>query len=649
MTFRRWNALFPLVVFRPWRDSGTNSRVFRALVVAAAIVTSAALGTRPALAPGDTNGTPLPPHPMLTDFGLTREQVPERVYLVRTRAALREDVGVIVHAQRGRFALVSGPPAAIARLRAIPAEVMTVDLSTYAPPAPSRVWRPVTEANPTVQREVDNVTWTGVLSKIQMLVDFGPRRDCDPCILTGAVPDTLEAFFRGLGLDVVQQEYRLYHLVYCDPRPTGRNVIATQRGVDYPDSIIVISAHYDSYRGPGADDNASGVAAVMTAAELLSRHRFAYTIQYICFGNEEYCGCGSRYYVDQLYRDHVNLIGALNFDMIGFWKQGVVFDLEVEASATSAWLAAAFVNAAELYTDTPCDTHITNIGMSDNYQFWMRGYSALNLEEAWIGPDGDLNPHWHQKDDVIRYLHPGITVANTRAAVAGLATLARLLNVRAVVDIDPKSLNPRSQGRWITARIELPAEHDLREVDMSSIRLNKAVAAEIHPPAIGDADEDGVPDLMVKFSRGEVVGVLGEGELGEGENALLTVSGSVGGECFEGCDTIRVLWSVGREEAAAMDREPSNQIELVQNFPNPFNPTTTMSFFLPEKTRAVLSIYDVEGRLVITLVDDTSDEGLREVVWDGKDANGSQVGSGVYFYRLKAGSQTLTKTMVLLK
>ncbi len=644
MASRRWNALFAPVVFRQWRLFRTNSRVFRALVVAAAIVTCAALGAKTALAPSDTHGTPPSPHPLLAEFGLSGEDLPGLVYVVRTPGTIRADVGVIVHARRGGCALVSGPPEAIARLRALQAEVVAVDLSAYPRPAPARVWRRVTAADPVIQEAVDSVSWEGVLPKIQMLVDFGRRMDCAPAMLTGAVPESLAVFFRGLGLDVALQEYDVPYFVYCTQDPTGHNVIATQKGVDYPDSIFVICAHYDSYRGPGADDNATGVAAVMTAAELLSRHRFAYTIQYVCFGNEEYCGCGSRDFVERAYRDHVNLIGALNFDMIGYWRKGKVFDLEVEANAHSVWLAEALVNAAELYTDTPCDTHVSNIGLSDESSFWRYGYSALLNTEAWITREGDFNPHWHTRDDLIRYVHPDFTVANTRVAVAALATLARLSKIRAVVDISPKSLNPSSGGRWITGRIELPAEYDPLQVDMSSIRLNETVAAEPHPATVGDADKNGDPDLMVKFSRMEVVGVLGKGE-----SAQLRVSGSVGGECFEGCDTIRVVWSAGREEGAAMDSAPPNQIELFQNFPNPFNPTTTISFYLPEKTRAVLSIYNVDGRVVTTLVDDTLDERHREVTWDGKDASGSPVSSGVYFYRLTAGNSTLTKKMVLLR
>ena len=70
---------------------------------------------------------------------------------------------------------------------------------------------------------------------------------------------------------------------------------------------------------------------------------------------------------------------------------------------------------------------------------------------------------------------------------------------------------------------------------------------------------------------------------------------------------------------------------------------------MPQRTTAKLAIYSIEGKLVTTLVDDTMDPVLKEVGWDGKDAHGNQVSTGVYFYRLTAGNRTLTKKMVLLK
>jgi hypothetical protein len=94
---------------------------------------------------------------------------------------------------------------------------------------------------------------------------------------------------------------------------------------------------------------------------------------------------------------------------------------------------------------------------------------------------------------------------------------------------------------------------------------------------------------------------------------------------------------------------PSVAFALEQNHPNPFNPTTTISFTLPEKVHANLSIYNIEGKLVRTLVDDVMDAGSKNVTWDGTAAPGKPVSSGVYFYRLKAGKEVLTRKMVLIQ
>lgn len=94
---------------------------------------------------------------------------------------------------------------------------------------------------------------------------------------------------------------------------------------------------------------------------------------------------------------------------------------------------------------------------------------------------------------------------------------------------------------------------------------------------------------------------------------------------------------------------PTTRLTLDQNSPNPFNPTTTIAFTLPQKTSVNLSVFNLEGKLVRTLVDGILEEGFKEYQWDGEDARGFPVSSGVYFYRLKVGNRTLTKKMTLVK
>jgi len=77
--------------------------------------------------------------------------------------------------------------------------------------------------------------------------------------------------------------------------------------------------------------------------------------------------------------------------------------------------------------------------------------------------------------------------------------------IPATVDIDPDTLNLKSKGRWITAYIELPEGYDVNDINVSTVRLNDTIAAEQHPAEVGDHDEDGIPDLMVKFDRRAVI------------------------------------------------------------------------------------------------------------------------------------------------
>ena len=88
---------------------------------------------------------------------------------------------------------------------------------------------------------------------------------------------------------------------------------------------------------------------------------------------------------------------------------------------------------------------------------------------------------------------------------------------------------------------------------------------------------------------------------------------------------------------------------LGQCYPNPFNPATTIRFTLGEAVRVRLRIYDVSGRFVRELTDGRRGAGQHSETWDGMDQAGRGVSSGVYFYRLEAGSFIETKKMVLAR
>ncbi len=95
--------------------------------------------------------------------------------------------------------------------------------------------------------------------------------------------------------------------------------------------------------------------------------------------------------------------------------------------------------------------------------------------------------------------------------------------------------------------------------------------------------------------------------------------------------------------------QPVATAELHSAYPNPFNPTTTISFSLKEKQQFSLDIYDIKGRHVTTLAEGLGDKGLNSVIWKGIDSNGKSVNSGVYFCRLKTTDSSLTTKLTLLK
>ncbi len=103
-------------------------------------------------------------------------------------------------------------------------------------------------------------------------------------------------------------------------------------------------------------------------------------------------------------------------------------------------------------------------------------------------------------------------------------------------------------------------------------------------------------------------------------------------------------------DPTAVGDGPSSGFALEQNVPNPFNPATTIRYRVPvDGTQVTISVYDAVGRRVRTLVDERRPAGSGSVVWNGVDERGASAASGVYFYRMQAGSYDRTRKMVMLK
>jgi hypothetical protein len=101
------------------------------------------------------------------------------------------------------------------------------------------------------------------------------------------------------------------------------------------------------------------------------------------------------------------------------------------------------------------------------------------------------------------------------------------------------------------------------------------------------------------------------------------------------------------------DNQENNEVSIprltANNYPNPFNPETTISYYVPKETDVEIAIFNCKGQKVSTLVNEVISSGTHNVLWSGNDGNGKQVTSGVYFYRVKTADNTLIHKMILMK
>ena len=134
--------------------------------------------------------------------------------------------------------------------------------------------------------------------------------------------------------------------------------------------------------------------------------------------------------------------------------------------------------------------------------------------------------------------------------------------------------------------------------------------------------------------------------LGQGNVHLVTSSASdASGE--QGDLTVNISSSC-RDSTLEFDRFPED-FALHQNFPNPFNSTTSIGYTLKEDSPVRLTIYNLLGQKVVVLVDGLQKAGVNSVIWDGKDPKGNPLPSGIYFYRLELEQESQTRKMVLTK
>ncbi len=213
---------------------------------------------------------------------------------------------------------------------------------------------------------------------------------------------------------------------------TGKNVIGIKQGTRYPNQKFMICAHFDDMPSgslaPGADDNASGTAAVIEAARVLSQYTFPYTIIFALWDEEEQGLVGSANYANQLTAND-SLLGVINLDMIAWDSNNDnKMNIHVRNIANSPALSSKMLEVNSMYgigivpvIKTP------GITASDHASFWNKNISAVLLIED---DDNDFNAYYHTTNDIVSRFNNTIYHKAAKISIATLATYALDLNMR---------------------------------------------------------------------------------------------------------------------------------------------------------------------------------------------------------------------------
>jgi Zn-dependent M28 family amino/carboxypeptidase len=294
-------------------------------------------------------------------------------------------------------------------------------------------------AAPLTQREV--VLRDSLRRDIEKLAEGIGERNLGKYEALSAAADYLDAELAQAGYEVERNEFTVE--TPKGPRSTS-NLIAELKGVQNPEQIVIVGAHYDSREGnPGADDNASGSAALLSLARTFAKKAPARTLRFVFFTNEEYFReelMGSLVYAKLCRARKDNIVAMVSLETIGYFSdvagsQRYPFPINLFYPSTGNFLGfvgnvgsrslvrtaiGSFRGVAMLPSQgVAAPEFIDGIGWSDQWSFWRQGYPAIMITDT--APF--RNPNYHRPTDTPDTLDYG----RLARAVVGVEAVVRTL------------------------------------------------------------------------------------------------------------------------------------------------------------------------------------------------------------------------------
>ena len=466
--------------------------------------------------------------------------------------------------------------------------------------------------------------------------------------------------FESYGLDV---EYDLFpHEVLTQGNYQMRNVVATLPGKGMNSKrVFIICSHYDSIASnstnwllnwktmpaPGADDNASGTAAVLEAARILSEYDFDHTIRFITFSGEELGLHGSEHYASLMAASGEDIAGVLNFDMIAYDPN--MLDIDIITNAGSEWLTEAMLSVQRAYNIGPLFLNkIVDPEMvySDHAPFWHNGYNAILGIDNSDFDSPEFYPVMHTTEDTIDKLNFEMASRMVQIAVGALASLADPLGgtphpdlAVAEEDIHLSPENPhRGQPVQLTANIRNLGEADAEDAHVQVWLVELLTdAPHLVSEEVVDVPADGSAQVSASL------------DLTEWGDYEVLVKANPDYQIFE--------TDGGNNVAGKSIRIGSTSLALgkLMLYPNPMRSTMVdkinVAYSLSKDASIRLEIYDTLGNLVYERQSASGDPGGKfgpnnDVQWDGTNLSRERVSGGIYFcYVVATDERGVTKSV----
>ncbi|HRO40723.1 MAG TPA: M20/M25/M40 family metallo-hydrolase [Flavobacteriales bacterium] len=207
----------------------------------------------------------------------------------------------------------------------------------------------------------------------------------------------------------------------------GANVLAEKPGLVHPERKVIICAHYDAMPGgttaPGADDDGSGVCAVLEAARVMAGQEFENTVVFALWDKEEQGMLGSAYYASAAAGNDEQITAVVNMDAIGYDGNGDgLMRIHMRPIGNSIAIKDSALMVNDTYgLDLPIAINDPGETYSDHASFWDEGYGAILVIEDF---DDDPNPHYHSPTDELQYMDTTYWEGLTLLAIGTVAVLA---------------------------------------------------------------------------------------------------------------------------------------------------------------------------------------------------------------------------------